>query len=133
MTEILRRGNKREQAVAPQPLRGLSQPFEPSFVFYNIPGSFVQFRPGQNQSATPWVAQTCRSLACLRHVFVENGANVAYIPMKSVGTYAPPWFFDPASRFCREWSERRIHPDEKRRDVRATRAHGRSGESTFPV
>jgi len=96
VTEILCRGNKREQAGAPQPLRGLSQPFEPSFVFYNIPGSFVRFRPGQNQSATPWVAQTCRSLACLRHVFVENGANVAYIPMKSVGTYAPPWFFDPA-------------------------------------
>ena len=87
MTEILCKGNKREQVVAPQPLRGLSQPFEPSFVFYNIPGSFVQFRPGQNQSR---VAQTCRSLACLRHVLIENGAKGAYIPTKSVGTYAPP-------------------------------------------
>jgi hypothetical protein len=42
VTEILCRGNKPGQALAPQPLRGLSQPFEPSFVFYNIPGSFVK-------------------------------------------------------------------------------------------
>jgi len=53
VTEILRGGNKPGQAVAPQPLGGPIQPLEPSFVFYNIPGSFVQFRPGQNQSATP--------------------------------------------------------------------------------
>jgi hypothetical protein len=40
---------------------------------------------------TRGVAQTCRSLACLRHC-----QECAYIPTKYVGTYAPPWFFDPA-------------------------------------
>jgi len=54
VTEILWGGNKSGQAVAPQPVGGPSQPLEPSFVFYNVPGSFAQFRPGQNQSATPW-------------------------------------------------------------------------------
>jgi len=51
VTEILCGGNKPGQAVAPPPLGGPSQPLDPSFVFYNIPGSFVQFRPGQNPSA----------------------------------------------------------------------------------
>ena len=36
-----------------------------------------------------WVAQTCRRLACLRHVVAGIGARGAYIPTKGVGTYAP--------------------------------------------
>jgi hypothetical protein len=51
VTEILCGRNKPGQAVAPQPLGGTSQPLKPSFVFYNIPGSFVQFRPSQIPSA----------------------------------------------------------------------------------
>ena len=38
------------------------------------------------------MAQTCRSLACLRPC--QEGA---YIPPKHGGTYAPPWFFDAAA------------------------------------
>lgn len=34
----------------------------------------------------PRVAQTCRLLACLRPADLEG----AYIPTKTVGTYAPP-------------------------------------------
>jgi len=41
---------------------------------------------------TTGVAQRCRSLACL-HPFREG----AYIPAENGGTYAPPWFFDPAA------------------------------------
>jgi len=51
VTEILSGGNKPGQAVAPQPLGGPIQPLKPFFVFYNIPGSFVQFRPSQIPSA----------------------------------------------------------------------------------
>jgi hypothetical protein len=62
------------------------------------------------------VAQTCRGSACLRPC-----PEGAYIPPKYGGTFAPPWFFDRAPRSCREWGEWRIHPDEKSRDVCATR------------
>jgi len=41
------------------------------------------------------VAQTCRGLACLGHVLVEIRAKGAYIPTKSVGTYAPPMVRGP--------------------------------------
>jgi hypothetical protein len=92
-------------------------------------------RPAKPHEKQPRVAQTCRSLACLR--LYPKGA---YIPPKYGGTYAPPWFFDPAplSRKCiippkyggtyaPPWffdpaplSRRRIHPAKARRDVCAT-------------
>ena len=43
VTGILGRGKNRGQALAPQPWRRPRQPLNPSFVFYNIPGSFVNF------------------------------------------------------------------------------------------
>jgi len=55
-------------------------------------------RPAKRHEKQSRVAQTCRSLACLRPCL-----EGAYIPPKYGGTYAPPWFFDPAmSR--RDWS-----------------------------
>jgi hypothetical protein len=47
-------------------------------------------RPAKTHEKQSRVAQTCRSLACLRPC--REGA---YIPPKYGGTYAPPWFFDP--------------------------------------
>ena len=53
----------------------------------SVPVRLLPAKPHEKQSR---VAQTCRSLACLR-----PSQEDAYIPPKYGGTYAPPWFFDP--------------------------------------
>jgi hypothetical protein len=51
----------------------------------------MEFRSAKPHEKESRVAQTCRSLACLRPC-----PEGAYIPTKYGRTYAPPWFFDPA-------------------------------------
>jgi hypothetical protein len=55
-------------------------------------------RPAKPHEKQSRVAQTCRSLACLRPC-----PEGAYIPPKYGGTYAPPWFFDPAALTKESW------------------------------
>ena len=49
-------------------------------------------RPAKSHEKQSRVAQTCRTLACLR-----PSPEGAYIPPNYGGTYAPPWFFDSAT------------------------------------
>ena len=76
-------------ANIPAPIRAAGGAYEPTVVVRMYAPMGLRFaKPHEKQSR---VAQTCRSLACLRPC--REGA---YIPPKYGGTYAPPWFFDPA-------------------------------------
>ena len=71
------------------------------------------------------VAHTSRRLLsrCMRP-FLGALQRGTYIPPKNGGTYAPPLVFRPCALLV---LKRRIHPDNKRRDVGATGGEGGRG------
>jgi len=69
LTEILRGENDKAKAAALLPYRGI-EVLEWAGLCFHQHSRIVRWF-----SLNPRVAQTCRGLACLRHVLVENGAN----------------------------------------------------------